>query len=228
MRIVVKLGGHAFPLKLDIDKITDYVNLFKKLKKRVKGLIVVVGGGGLARLYIKAARKLGANEILCDLIGIKSTQLNARLLIAGLQEDACPSVPNNIQEVDTAFESGKIVVLGGMFPGQSTDAVAAIVSELIEASMLIKATDSDGIYSMDPKKEPKAKRFDEVSCSQLQEMLINSSIWAGEYELLDPIAIKIIDRSKTQTWIIDGRNPANIERAVKGERIGTLVTPSEI
>ena len=227
MRIVVKLGGHAFPLKLNVDKILKYVTVFKKLCRAGHRLIVVTGGGSYARLYIKTARKLGANETICDLTGIESSRLNARLLIAGLGEDAYPEIPRTIQEIDTAFYSGKIIVLGGLYPGQSTDAVAAVTSELIGASLLIKATDADGIYTMDPKKDPASKKLNEVSCAQLLEMLIHESLWAGEYELLDPIAIKIVDRSKIKTWVIDGRIPANIEKIVKGERTGTLIISSQ-
>lgn len=226
MRIVVKLGGHAFPLKLDVETITQYTKVFRKMWKREHKLIVITGGGEYARIYIKAARKLGANETMCDLIGIDSTRLNARMLIAGLGDDVYPSIPRSIQEINTAFERGKIVVLGGMYPGQSTDAVAAMVSELIRASLLIKVTDADGIYTTDPKKDPTAKKLDIISYTQLLEMLIHKSVWAGEYELFDPVAIKIMDRSKIRTWVISGRRPENIERVVNGEKIGTLVISS--
>ena len=222
----MKLGGHAFPLRLSAEKILGYVRVFKKLKTAGHRLVIVTGGGGHARLYIDAARKLGANESLCDQIGIEGTRLNAQLLIAGLGEDAYPNVPTSIHEISAALESGKIVVLGGLLPGQTTDAVAAMVSELIGASMLVKATDTEGIYTADPKRDPTAKKLDEVSYTQLREMLLHASVGAGEYELFDPVAIKIVDRSKIPVWFIDGRKPENIERAVKGEKIGTLVTCS--
>lgn len=226
MRIVVKLGGHAFPLKLDVGTITHYAKVFRKMWKKEHKLIVITGGGEYARIFIEAARKLGANETMCDLTGIDSTRLNARMLIAGLGDDVYPSIPRSIQEINTAFERGKIVVLGGMYPGQSTDAVAAMVSELIRASLLIKVTDADGIYTTDPKKDPTAKKLDIISYTQLLEMLIHKSVWAGEYELFDPVAIKIMDRSKIRTWVISGRRPENIERVVNGEKIGTLVISS--
>jgi len=223
MRIVVKLGGHAFPLKLDVEKISDYANVFKKVRRRVQGLIVVVGGGGLARLYIKVARELGANETLCDLMGIKSTQLNARLLIAGLQEDVYPIVPNNVQEVDTAFESGKIVVLGGLRPGQSTNAVVAVSAESINADLLINATDVDGVYTADPEKDPNAKKLDEIGAEEFLKKVLSKELWAGSYELFDPVAIKIVKRSRIPTRIISGRKVGNIERVIKGEKLGTLI-----
>lgn len=225
MRIVVKLGGHIFPLKLDAERISGYVRVLKKLKKEGHKLVVVTGGGGNARLYIDAARRLGANEALCDELGIEGARLNARLLIASLGQDAYPNVPRSVREVNAAFESGKIVVLGGILPGQSTDSVAAMASELIGASMLVKATDTDGIYTADPKKDPKAKKLDEVSCAQLQEMLLSMPMGAGEYELLDPVAVRIVERSGIPLWVVNGQKPENIERVVKGEKIGTLVKP---
>lgn len=225
MKFVVKLGGHVFPLKLEAERISGYVRVFKKLKGEGHELAVVTGGGASARLYIDAARKLGANEALCDELGIEVAKMNARLLIAGLGEDAYPNVPESVGEIGAAFESGKIVVLGGLLPGQSTDSVAAMVSELIGASMLVKATDTDGIYTADPEKDPKAKKLDEISCAKLREMLLRLPTGAGEYELLDPVAIRIVERSKIPLWVVDGRQPENIERVVKGERIGTLVKP---
>lgn len=221
----MKLGGHVFPLKLEGERISGYVRVLKKLKGGGHELVVVTGGGGNARLYIDAARKMGANESLCDELGIEAAKLNARLLIVGLGEDAYPNVPESVEEIGAAFESGKIVVLGGLLPGQSTDSVAAMVSELIGASLLVKATDTDGIYTSDPKKDPKAKKLDEISCAQLREMLLRLPIGAGEYELLDPVAVRIVERSKIPLWVVDGRKPENIERVVKGERIGTLVKP---
>jgi len=221
----VKLGGHAFSLKLEAQRISGYVKILKKLKGEGHELVVVTGGGANARLYINAARKLGANESLCDELGIEAAKLNARLLIAGLGEDAYPNAPESVGDIGTAFESGKIVVLGGLMPGQSTDSVAAMVSELIGASLLVKATDTDGIYTADPKKDPKAKKLDEISCVKLREMLLRLPMGAGEYDLLDPVALRIVERSKIPLWVVDGRKPENIERVVKGERIGTLVKP---
>jgi len=224
---VVKLGGHAFPLELAVERLSGYVEVFKKIREEGHGLVVVAGGGGFPRVYINAARRLGANETLCDQIGIEGTRLNARLLIAGLGEDAYPNIPTNVQEIGAAFESGKIVVLGGLYPAQSTDAVAAITSELIGASMLIKATDTDGVYTADPKRDPKAKKLDEISCPELLRMSLRESAGAGEYELFDPVAIRIIERSKIPTWFIDGRKPENIGRVIRGERLGTLIRASK-
>jgi uridylate kinase len=189
-------------------------------------LIVATGGGGNARSYVEAIRELGATETVCDEMGIACTRLNAKLMISALKEKAYPNIPKNTHEVSVAIESGKIVVLGGLNPGHSTDAVAAIVSELIRASMLIKATDSDGIFTEDPKKNPLARKLDIITCKELLKMILGTSLNAGEYELFDPVAIKIIDRSKILTFVVDGKEPLNIERIIKGEQIGTKIIPS--
>ncbi len=226
LKVVVKLGGHVFPMEFDVKRFSKYVQVLKNVKSEGHRLIVVTGGGSLARRYIDNARRLGANETMCDMIGIEGTRLNTRLLIAGLGEAAYPSIPNNFQDIAAAFASEKIVVLGGMYPSQSTDAVAALISEFIGANILIKATDTDGIYTADPKKDPTAEKIDEISCDRLLEMFSHRSLTAGEYRLFDPVALQIVNRSKICTWVIDGRKPENIERVLRGERIGTIVTSS--
>jgi len=225
LRVVVKLGGHAFPLRPDSGRLSGYARVFRRLREAGHGVVVVAGGGAVARSYIEAARGLGANEALCDQLAIAGTRLNARLLVTALGGDAHPNVPTDLEELGAALEGGRIAVLGGLLPGQSTDAVAAMVSELVGASLLIKASDTDGIYTADPKKDPRAKRLERLSCTQLMEMVMREPLKAGEYEVLDPVAVKIIARSGIATRYIDGRDPENIERAIRGEEIGTLVTP---
>jgi uridylate kinase len=157
-----------------------------KLRKEGHELIIATGGGGNARSYVQAIREIGATETVCDEMGIACTRLNAKLMISALEENAYPYIPKNTHEVSVAIESGKIIVLGGLNPGHSTDAVAAIVSELVRASMLIKATDSDGIFTEDPKKNPSARKLDTITCKELLKMVLSTSLSAGEYELFDP------------------------------------------
>ena len=224
MRVVVKLGGHAFPLKVDAEGLAGFVRAFRKLRAMGHELVVVAGGGAGARYYIKAARGLGANEAVCDQFGIEVAKLNAELLVAGLGEDAYPVVPARLEEFRVAFESGKIVVLGGLLPGQSTDAVAALISELVGADMMVKATDTEGVFTADPKRDPKAKKLEKVSYGELENIVSGKSVKAGGYELLDLVALRILERSRISLRVVDGRDPRNIERAIKGEKVGTLVT----
>ena len=139
----------------------------------------------------------------------------------GLGEDAFPEIPVNIDELKHYFASGKIVTMGGLTPGHSTNAVAAIAAETINADLFINATDVDGVYTSDPSKDKNAKRLDEVNVSRLAEILSKVEISAGAYELMDPLAIRIIQRSKIPTVVLDGRSPENVVKALRGERIGT-------
>jgi len=223
LKIAIKIGRYAFPSKLDFEVVSAYAEVFKKLRSEGHRLVVVTGGGEDARKYIDAARKLGGSELVCDLMGIQVSRLNARLLISRLGEDAYPEPPTSVEELRKAFETGKIVVLGGLQPGQSTNAVAAISAESIEADLLINATDVDGVYTADPKRDPNAKKLDEIGADELLKKILNEELWAGGYELFDPVAIKIVKRSRIPTRIVDGRNVGNIERVVKGEKLGTLI-----
>jgi len=223
LKIVLKIGGHAFPSKPNLKIISSYAQLLMKLKNAGHRLIVVTGGGGVARLYIKAARALGESEAICDIIGIIISRLNARLIIAKLQEDAFLETPTSVEELRNAFETSKIVVLGGLQPGQSTNAVAAVAAEAIKADVLINATNVAGVYAEDPKKNLKAKKIDKIKANKLLQMMLSSKLTAGSYKLFDPVAVKIVKRSKIPTWIIDGRNVENIEKVIKGERLGTEI-----
>ena len=224
MKIAVKLGGFSFPLELGVEEIKKYGEMFSEIKREGNQLIVVTGGGKNARKYIEASRKLGANEALCDQIGILVTRLNARLLITSMGDDAYPKVPETIEDLRHYFESGKVIVMGGLQPGHSTNAVTALAAESIGASVLINVTNVDGVYTADPKKDPKAKKFDEISTDKLLSLISGEEVLAGSYELLDPVSVRIIERSHIPTWIMSGEDPENILKILKGKHVGTKIT----
>lgn len=222
MKAVIKLGGFAFPDENADPLVEEYVKLLGGLVGE-HHLLVVTGGGHIARTYIKAARDMGVPESLCDQIGILVSRLNARLLVDGLGEYAFPEIPVNIDELKHYFASGKIVAMGGLTPGHSTNAVAAIAAETIKAELFINATDVEGVFTSDPSKDKAAKKLDEVTVKQLTEILSKVEMSAGDYDLMDPLALRIIHRSKIPTIILDGRKPANVTRALRSEKIGTRV-----
>ncbi len=189
-------------------------------------LVVVTGGGQTARYYIRAAREMEVPESLCDHLGILVSRLNARLLVDGLGEYAFPKVPTTIDELKHYFASGKIVAMGGLTPGHSTNAVAAIAAETIKADLFVNATDVDGVYTSDPSRDSKAKKLDEVTPDKLHEILSKTEITAGAYDLMDPLALRIIQRSKISTVILNGRLPENVLKALQNEAVGTRVTHS--
>ena len=226
LRLVIKIGRHVFPANLDSKIISVYAELFRKLRAEGHRIVVITGGGGEARKYIAVARELGGSEFACDLLGIDVSRLNAKLLITKLGDDAYPEAPTSLGELRKAFEGGKIVVAGGLQPGQSTNAVAALAAEAIQADLFINTTDVEGVYTADPKVDNNAKKLDSIGTDELLKHSLNGEFHAGSYELFDPIAIKIVERSRIPTRIIDGRKPENIIRVIKGEALGTLVKPS--
>lgn len=223
MKVVVKVGGFVFSSSLRAETLSSYAEVLARLHDEGHRLVIVAGGGEEARRYIKAARELHASEYACDILGIEVSRLNARLLIAALRDRAHPTPPQTIPELQIAFQGGRIIVIGGIEPGQSTNAVAALAAEAIDADLLVNATNVEGVYTSDPKKDRKAKKLDEIDTEQLLRLVIGGEMGAGGYELFDPVAIKIVERSRILTRIIDGRVPENIEKAVRGEAIGTLL-----
>lgn len=228
MRVVLKIGGSLIQDEkgdIRIEKVAEYTKVILKLRKdNIEIISVICGGGKTARKYIEAARKLGAVEGLCDEIGIRAAQLNAQIMIGALNREAYPTVPETLQEVVDAATTGKIVVVGGLQPGQSTNAVAALIAERTKADILINATNVDGVYTKDPKEDPRAEKLEQVTIKEIQGIIGDKGFFAGKYELFDIVALKILERSKIATWIINGEDPENISRIIAGERIGTQIT----
>jgi len=227
MRIVIKVGGSLLQDngEINVDRISKYAEIIKKLREEGHSLAIVVGGGNIARKYIGAMRKLSAPDAICDLVGIKVAKLNAYLLISAIKENIYPKVPDTLEEAVSMFSLGKIVVMGGLQPGQSTNAVAALLAEAIGANILINATTVDGVYTAPPG-TPGAKKLEKVTTEQLMEIVRRTSMFkAGEYRLFDPLAILIARRAKLVVKIVDGQDPQNILKAVRGRKMGTTIVP---
>jgi len=184
-------------------------------------IVVVTGGGVAARNYIDVARGVGANEVVCDFIGIDITRLNAQLLIAALGNTAYPEPPTTYKEAESALTSGKIVVMGGVIPGQTTDAVSAILAEYLNADMMVIATSVDGVYSSDPREDPEAKKFDVMTAKELVGIVISTEMKAGSKSPVDPLASKIIERCNIDTIIMDGTDPQDVLEVVLQEAVKT-------
>jgi uridylate kinase len=222
------LSGSVFSLSDNHDQHSkNYYNSFKQYSDILTNLtphvqlIVITGGGSIARLYINFARKLGLDEAGLDLLGIAISRVNAKLLIASLGHYAYPEVPTSLDDVDRFVESNKIIVSGGLHPGQSTNATSALIAEKTRASAFINATDVNGIYDSDPRKNKNAQLFAKIELSKLLNILLKESSMAGEYDLLDIVALKVIERSKIRTKVILC-NPKNISNTIQGRKyIGT-------
>src|SRR3989454_248109 len=170
-RIAIKLSGSLFGME-DTKRLKQFAEFFVRISKICQP-IIIAGGGTIARHYISHARSSGADESTLDELGIEVSRLNARLLIFALQEKAYPHPPTNLKEVAHAVDSGLIVVTGGLHPGQSTNATAALISEKVRAYAFLNATDVDGVYDSDPKKHKNAKKFKKIPIKKLRSMLVH-------------------------------------------------------
>lgn len=208
----------------DTSYITELAEMLTRIARTTK-LFVVVGGGRIARYYIKLGRDLGADESYLDDVGIEVTRLNARMLITALGELANHTPAKNFDEAITASKNHEIVVMGGTHPGHTTDAVSAMLGERVGAVRLINATSVDGVYTEDPKKNPDAKRLPVVSFDELIRICLQVEGGAGPNVVFDPLGAKIIGRSGIETRVVHGRDLKELEKAILGQEFhGTIVS----
>ena len=222
-RIVIKLSGSIFGQNTSESVIKEYADMLCSIDNEIQ-LVVISGGGKIARHYIDLARALGSDEANLDIMGIDISRLNARLLLTALREKAYPKIPKDLGEVVLAAESGKIVITGGLHPGQSTNATSALIAEIVRASKFLNATDVDGIYDSDPNITSNAKLLKKITVQQCMRLLENESSMAGTYDLMDIVALKVIERSKIPTRILKA-DVANLRHAIEPENeVGTEIT----
>lgn len=215
--IVLALGGSVF-FAYNPKRFAEVLNEYGGK------IAIVVGGGKTARDYISLAREMGGDETTCDMIGIEVTRINARILAIAL-EDCSPIIPKDFEEAYILLKTHKKIVMGGTFPGHTTDATAALLAEYLRAKRLLIATAVDGVYDKDPKKSRDAVKFDKLSYDKLVEIVSKTEAKAGGSSVIDLLAAKIIQRSGIETLVFKG-SPENIRRALKGEKVGTIVSQS--
>jgi uridylate kinase len=221
-RIVIKLSGSVFNFETNFKVLNDYVNLIKKINE-VYQPIIITGGGKIARFYINLARSLGFDESGLDLIGIQVSHLNAKLFISGLGDLCFPLTPQNLDEISTAVLTNKIVITGGLYPGQSTNATSALIAEKIKALKFYNATDVDGIFNNDPRIDPDAKMYESIDVKDCISILKLENSMAGTYDLMDLISLKVIERSSLPTVVFKS-SIENISKIImENAKIGTEI-----
>jgi uridylate kinase len=223
MRIVLRIGGSVVASPVNTELMSKYTNVVRKLKEQNHEVAVVVGGGSLAREFISIAKNLGLNMQAQDEIAISVSRLFAQLFLKKLGNLTCSKVALTLDDAATCLSGGKIVVMGGLKPGITTDAVAALVAERVDGELLVKGTDQDGIYNKDPRKYPDAVKLDRLSFDDLQGVFSESQHKAGMHQIVDPEAVKVLKRKRVKLIVVDGFEPENILAAVKGEKVGTVV-----
>ena len=221
-KIVISLGGSLLTEDFSVNGVRKYIYLLKKIDNITKRFVIIVGGGRICREYQAIANKLGSSQDMEDYIGTKSTHFNASLVASALEDYV--EIPNNEEEMLFALKHKKLVVGGGLRVGQSNDAVAAFCAKIIKADLLINASNVDGVYDCDPKQNKNAKKIPNLNYAELKNILSKNPQLPGKYGLFDLRAAETILKSKINTVFIDGRDPQNILKAIKGEKIGTLIS----
>ncbi len=229
MKVVVSIGGSVLVPEPGAARVQAHAAVIEGLVSEGCRVGCVVGGGGVAREYIGAARELGANEIELDQLGIDVTRLNARLLIAALGEESVTAPALDYESAGGALRQGNICVMGGVAPAQTTDAVGAALAEYVDADLLVFATSVPGVYSDDPNEVEDAIKYDELTAGELVDVIADLEMTAGASAPVDLLAAKIIERSGMRTIVLDGTDPARIRQAVRyGDHDGTDIVPAGV
>jgi uridylate kinase len=189
-------------------------------------IAVVIGGGNIIRGL--AASHRGIDRVTGDHMGMLATMINALALQDALEKRGVTTRVQSaieIREVAEPFirrrairhlEKGRVVIFGAGTgnPYFTTDSAAALRANEIHADALLKATNVDGIYSADPRKDPSAKRLTDVT---YQEML------AQDLRVMDAAAISLCRDNKIPLVIFNLLQAGSILRVVCGEPIGSVV-----
>jgi uridylate kinase len=227
MKVVVSIGGSVLVPDLDAGRVSEYAEAIGRLADAGCTAGAVVGGGPTAREYVGTARELGANEIALDEIGIATTRLNGRLLVAALEDRAAPTIPGDYESAGEVLRREDLVVMGGVTPGQTTDAVAAALAEYVDADLLVYATSVAGVYSDDPDEVDGAEKFHEMTPGELVDVIVDDEMTAASPAPVDLLAAKLIERAGMRTVVLDGTDPSTVVDAVlRGEHDGTDVVPT--
>jgi uridylate kinase len=230
-RVLLKLSGEALGGEAGVSIHPEAVQSMAQQIREVRDLgvqvVVVVGGGNIFRGLSGSER--GIERATGDYMGMLATVINALALQDALEKlGVATRVQSAISmaQVAEAFirrravrhlEKGRVVIFGGGTgnPYFSTDTAAALRANEIGAEVILKATKVDGIYDSDPKKNPKAKRFAQITyLDALQKQL----------KVMDSTAFSLCMDNKMPIIVFDLFRPHNLKRVVLGEKVGTLVT----
>lgn len=230
-RVLLKLSGEALagPLGFGLDKTTlDYVAR-QVAEAHAPGvqIAIVVGGGNFIRGDALASES-GLSRTVADQMGMLGTLMNALALQSALENAGVSTrVQSAIQVSQVAesfivrrairhLEKDRVVVFaaGTGNPYFTTDTAAVLRALEVEAGCLIKATKVDGVYDKDPKKHQDAVKYDTLTFSQAISKRL---------AVMDQTAFTMCQEHDLPVVVLDLNEPGAIARAIRGERVGTLV-----
>jgi uridylate kinase len=229
-RVVIKLSGEYLAgsrlAGIDqptVDRIASDLIAAQQLGAEIA---VVVGGGNMVRGVEVSAQ--GVSRTTGDTMGMLATVMNCLALEAAIERKGAPAqtlsafVMPEICELFTRaaaqknLAAGRIILLGGGTgnPYFTTDTTAVLRAAEIEAQAVLKATNVDGVYSADPKKDPAAKRFDRLTHAQAIE---------GGYKVMDATAFALAQQTSLPIIVFSIAEPGSIGAILQGRGRGTVV-----
>ncbi len=230
-RILLKISGEVLmgsePFGIDINTVGRVADEVIACVDAGAQVALVIGGGNIFRGLAGAAK--GMDRVSADHMGIMATVMNAlamqgvlnakgvdaRMLSAIAMPTVCEtySAAKGIHHM----EKGRVVICaaGTGLPFFTTDTGAALRAAELKCEALLKGTSVDGVYSADPKKDPNAKRFDEITFDD---------ILAKNLRIMDPAAIALARDNEVPVVVFSIREAGNIEKALKGTGRFTIIT----
>ncbi len=223
--LVVSVGGSLVVPNGGIDHefLKGLRTLIKKHIKRNWRFVIVVGGGGTARHYQTAARKVGKlTRDDLDWLGIHSTRLNGHLLRTIFRDIAHPAILKNPTSLLKSWKQ-PVLIAAGWKPGWSTDYVATRIAKRLKAEVVINLSNIDYLYNKDPNKYKNAEKICEISWKNFRK-LVGSKWVPGMNAPFDPVASRLADQSGIQVLLLNGKNLKNLDGLLKGEKFkGTVI-----
>ena len=230
-RVMLKLSGEALLGSREHGISTETCAAIAKEIKDIKTLdielAIVIGGGNIFRGM--AGAKSGLDRATGDYIGMLATVINALALQDALEKHGVPTRVQSAIEMRAVaepfirrravrhLEKGRVIIFaaGTGNPFFSTDTAAALRASEIGADVLLKATKVDGVYTADPKQDPRAKRYDRLTYLDALKNRLN---------VMDASAFSLCMDNRIPIIVFDLFKPGNIKRVICGDPIGTVVS----
>lgn len=231
-RIVLKLSGEALKNtsqgeSLDKDILNNLAQELKKIHAKGVQICLVVGGGNIFRGL--SGTQSGVDRTTGDYMGMLATVINSLALMNALEKAGVPvrvqtaipmekvAEPFILRRAVRHLEKGRVVIFaaGTGNPYFSTDTTAALRASEVNADCILKATKVDGIYDKDPNKFSDAVKFAKISYLDALERRL---------AVMDSTAFSMCMDNKIPIIVFNMNKRGNIQKAVEGARIGTLVS----
>jgi uridylate kinase len=224
--IVMSVGGSLIvPDQIDIEFLKNLKQFILDETAKGRHFIIIAGGGRTARNYQEAAKAVtGLDNEDLDWLGIHSTRLNGHLLRTIFKDNANPRiVMNYIDDLEEIEFTENILVGAGWKPGWSTDYDAVLMAEKYGAEVVINLSNVTQVCSEDPRENPDAIRYDNLSWSEFQKLV--GDVWdPGMSAPFDPIASKKATGLGLTVAILNGGDLANLESYMNSEEfVGTII-----